>query len=246
LSSPVDFQRIRLPKLEKREATIVENPRLVALLELAETTRLYALLVLADASGCRHGELLALLWPDFQTGAMNVTKSLEETKAGLRVKSTKSGKDRRLVLPAFALDALRAHKLVQDRDKELYGSDYEDNGLIFCRPDGSYYKPDKVSVRVTELARKCGLPPGVGLHALRHTHASGLLSKGVPLPAVSKRLGHANPNITAQIYLHALEANEVAAAKIWNDAMADVISESRKAGKSGVLGNARTKLTKAG
>ncbi len=50
------------------------------------------------------------------------------------------------------------------------------------------------------------------------------------LDTVAKRLGHANANanMTLSIYAHALEADEVAAAKIWNDAMADVISVGRK------------------
>ncbi len=42
-------------------------------------------------------------------------------------------------------------------------------------------------------------------------------------PLLTKRLGHANANITLSIYAHALEADELAAAKIWDDAMADVI-----------------------
>jgi integrase len=75
----------------------------------------------------------------------------------------------------------------------MFGSAYADHCLIFCRPDGDYYKPDKVSVRVTELATKAGLQ-GIGLHLLRHSHASMLLSKRAPIPTVSKRLGHVNPN----------------------------------------------------
>jgi integrase len=126
-----------------------------------------------------------------------------------------------------ALEALKEHRQEQDRDRELFGADYDDNNLIFCRPEGGYYKPDKVSVRVTELARKAGLP-GVGLHSLRHSHASELLTKGAPIPTVAKRLGHANANVTLSIYSHALEADELAAAKIWNDAMADVIEVNRR------------------
>jgi hypothetical protein len=60
------------------------------------------------------------------------------------------------------------------------------------------------------------------LHS-RHTHASQLLSEGVPIPTVSKRLGHANPTITLKPYSHALESDELAAAQRWNDAFADVV-----------------------
>jgi len=40
-----------------------------------------------------------------------------------------------------------------------------------------------------------------------------LLSASLPLPAVSKRLGHANPNITAAVYSHALPSDEERAAE---------------------------------
>ena len=70
--------------------------------------------------------------------------------------------------------------------------------------------------------RKVGLD-GVSLHSLRHSHASALLSKGVPIAVVAERLGHADQNITLSIYSHALPADSRAAAKTWNDQMADVI-----------------------
>jgi integrase len=50
-----------------------------------------------------------------------------------------------------------------------------------------------------------------------------LLSEGVPIPTVSKRLGHANPTITSKLYSHALESDELAAAHHWDDAFADVV-----------------------
>jgi integrase len=40
---------------------------------------------------------------------------------------------------------------------------------------------------------------------------------------VADRLGHADQNITLSIYSHAIPADIKAAAKIWNDAMADVV-----------------------
>ena len=69
---------------------------------------------------------------------------------------------------------------------------------------------------------KAGLR-GFSLHSLRHTHASQLLSEGVPMPTVSKQLGHANPTITLKLYSHALESDELAAAQGWDAAVGDVI-----------------------
>ncbi len=73
--------------------------------------------------------------------------------------------------------------------------------------------------------RNVGLQ-GVSLYSLRHSHASILLSKGVPVSVVSERLGHADQNITLLIYSHALPADSLTAAKIWNDSMAEVIGSA--------------------
>lgn len=71
----------------------------------------------------------------------------------------------------------------------MFGRDYADNNLIFCQPGGQYHSPDREGARVSELMRKVGLQ-GVTLHSLRHSHASILLSKGVPISVVSERLGY--------------------------------------------------------
>ncbi len=220
--NPMAF--VKLPKPVKQKVTVLDEANVSRWFDGARTSRLYPLIVLAAATGCRRGELLALQWRDidFTTGVMIVAKSLEETLAGLRVKSTKSGEPRRFIVPDFALKVIAEHRAKQDEHKALFEDTYRDNGLVFCKPDGSFYRPDSITCRVTELARKLDFPKGVTLHVLRHSHASQLLSKGAPLPVVSKRLGHASPNVTLGIYAHSLQADELAAAKIWNDAISAV------------------------
>ena len=79
-----------------------------------------------------------------------------------------------------------------------------------------------MSSRIAEIARRLGYS-GIGIHSMRHTHASQLLSRGVPIPTVSKRLGHANPSITLRLYAHALESDELIAAKRWDDAFSNLV-----------------------
>jgi integrase len=226
---PMANRRVLLPKLTKREPAVLDVNKLQALFDRALDTRLHPLVVLAAATGCRRGELLALEWSDLDeaTSEISVSKSLEQTKAGLRIKSTKSEKPRRFSVPEWALEVLREHRQEQQYDRQMFGTKYDDHNLIFCQPGGAYYSPDRLGARVVELMRKVGLE-GVSLHSLRHSHASILLSKGVPVAVVSQRLGHADQNITLSIYSHALPADSCAAAKIWNDSMADVIAKARR------------------
>ena len=83
------------------------------------------------------------------------------------MKSTKSERPRRFVVPEWALSILAEHRAGQDVDKSLFGPDYQNNGLIFCQPNGAYYSPDRVGARVKELMLAVGLE-GVSLHSLRH------------------------------------------------------------------------------
>ena len=220
-TNPMD--RVVLPKPERKEPKVLDDESLRRFLNAVRGTSLFPLLVTAVSTGCRRGELLALEWRDidFQTGMITVSKSLEQTKNGLRIKSTKSGNARRFPLPSAALDVLREHHWKQQNGNRVnFG--HRDLDLVFRDRDGDYYKPDQMSSRVAEIARKVACP-GIGLHSMRHTHASELLSHGVPIPTVSKRLGHANPSITLRLYAHALESDELIAAKRWDEAFASIV-----------------------
>ena len=243
---PMRNKRVKLPKLLKRKPAVLDPAKLGVLFERARGTRLYPFLVLAADTGCRRGELLAAQWTDLNTavGELSVSKSLEQTKAGLRIKSTKSGEPRRIGLSDWALEVLGEHRKIQNSDRDMFGADYEKHDLIFCQPTGAYYSPDRVGARVVEMMRAAGLE-GVSLHSLRHSSASIALSGGVPLAVVSERLGHADQNITLSIYSHAMPADKRAATKVWSNALADVIADSRKAGAKRILADTCTAANKS-
>ena len=52
-------------------------------------------------------------------------------------------------------------------------------------------------------AKRLGLP-GVTWHLLRHSHATMLDSVGTPIGTMQSLLGHSTPDITREIYLHAI------------------------------------------
>lgn len=215
-SNPVDG--VQLPKVRKREAVALEAGQIAKFLDAARAEGVYEFVMLATATGCRRGELCALTWADldFNTRVLRVSKSLEQTKEGLRVKPTKTEKPRDIPLPGSAVQTLRDHRSRQSENRRLFGPDYRDDlNLIFATPDGGYLKPDTMTAKVCLLADKAGLD-GSSLHTLRHSHGSQLLANGVPLPVVSKRLGHSSVYVTATIYSHALSKDELAAADIWD------------------------------
>jgi integrase len=66
---------------------------------------------------------------------------------------------------------------------------------VFCTGNGLVLNPNNVLRNYAVIVAAAGVPD-IGLHDLRHTHATFLLLDGVPLKVVSERLGHAKTSIT--------------------------------------------------
>jgi integrase len=177
-----------------------------------------AYLEIDAATGCRRGELLALRWSDIVNGCALITQSLTQTRAGLQFKATKTDKPRPVVIPASALAVLAAHRKRQDEFRCKFGPDYHaDLDLVFANTDGTPLKPDSISATVSALFKRLKIPKpkGAALHLLRHTHTSVLLAEGVPLAAVSARLGHSSVRTTQEIYAHMITGQDEEAARKW-------------------------------
>ncbi len=214
-----------LPPVPQREARAMDHRETALFMEVCGDNWLRDLFATAFSTGARRGELLGLAWSDvdFETAILTIRKSLEETSKGLRIKETKGGKIRRLNLPNSTVVLLQNLRTRQAETRRMFGFDYHtDLDLVFCHPDGNYIRPSTVTKAARRIAKKAGLA-GVSLHTMRHSHGSQLLSLGVPLPTVSKRLGHANVHVTATIYSHALPQDEIAAAEIWNKGMSGAL-----------------------
>ena len=61
--------------------------------------------------------------------------------------------------------------------------------------------------------------PHIRFHDFRHTHASILISKGVDVVKVAKRLGHANAKITLETYAHLMPSENNDLADIFQNAL---------------------------
>ena len=183
--------------------------------------------------------MLCLRWPDvsWATSMLTVDESLEQTKAyGLQVKSTKGRETRQIRLGKAAMDTLRFHREQQAEHSRLFGEDYRtDLDLIFCQPSGDYLDPALFSQHVVRRMKKAKIS-GASAHSLRHTHATHLLSRGVPLATVSERLGHKDQMTTLRIYSHALPRDANRAAETWDAVInGDIRSDVRNAETMDIL-----------
>ncbi|MBM3787234.1 MAG: site-specific integrase [Acidobacteria bacterium] len=199
------------------EAKVISTDEIEALEAASNDSWVGIAVRLAADLGCRRGELAGLRWQDLdREGKLLIWQSVFERDDGtVGVKPTKTRSQRRVALSKGTLAYLEVYRERQARDAALIGDAYRrDLNLIFARPDGDYVRPDYLSKVVCQIADKAGFV-GIGLHSLRHSHASLMLSAGAPLAAVSKRLGHRDSYTTAKIYQHALPSDEAKLADIW-------------------------------
>ena len=217
------------PKVKKHRGIALTPDQQRMVIEAAtEPWCLGTYLEVVAATGCRRGEVLALRWSDIQDGRAMVARSLTQTRDVLEFKGTKTEEPRPVSLPTSAIAALNSHRKRQDEFRRQFGPDYRvDLDLIFANPDGTPLKPDSISSSVSLLFRRLKLPKGTSLHSLRHTHTSHLLASGVPLPAVSARLGHGSIRTTQEIYSHMIHGQDDEAAKRWEEFQSRSLSEKR-------------------
>jgi integrase len=64
-----------------------------------------------------------------------------------------------------------------------------------------------------------GLPSGTRMHDLRHSAATLLLSRSVPVKVVSEMLGHADVSTTLSIYAHVLPDMQSETASAMDEAL---------------------------
>lgn len=215
------------PRVASKEIEIASETEIKAVLQYlsARNRPLYTIATLALATGARRGELCALKWKDFDpdSGKLRIERSLETTKAGLRIKSPKTRHGRRTIsIPASVTDELRAHWKAQQEQRLSLGlgrSGPED--LIFAAPEGALRKPNALTNDWLRATLAVGRR--INLHSLRHHHASSLISAGIDVLTISRRLGHANPSITLTVYGHlypdtddrAVQVVEAMFARVW-------------------------------
>lgn len=189
-------QGCELPKKERRfPVRILSAEEQAAFLKKCDET---GALVLRFAllTGLRPSEYLGLTWQDFdlQRGLVRVQRSLKKTTergfffGDLKTKSS----NRVLFLDVETLEALR----------KAYSLRRSSTDLVFHNKKGLPISNSTLFCKLARVLKKAGLPH-CRIYDLRHSHASILLEKGIPVQAVAARLGHSSPNTTMQNYIHA-------------------------------------------
>lgn len=154
--------------------------------------------------GLRRSEILGLKWDavDYDKKTLRIQHTVVRVKTTEAKDSTKTVNScRTLALFHTAEQCLAKVKAEQDRNREFFGSDYQDSRYIFTWEDGRSYDPNYISRLFCKAAEAYGRPE-ITLHKLRHTCASLLINKGWDVKKLQYWLGHSDTSTTLNIYSH--------------------------------------------
>ena len=197
-----------IPRQKKPQVTILSENDLNRFIKALDYTDLdfRVMCELALFCGMRRSEILGLRHDD-------VSDVVYIDKVRHRI----NGKDidetpktvssiRKLSLPLFLQEHITELKESQKSrpDQSIY---------LIQNPFGEPVSQSWVRTHMDNLIRENNLPH-VTMHGLRHTHASMLINKGIPIAEVSTQLGHSSIDITLRTYTHLFSEASTASKRI--------------------------------
>jgi integrase len=174
------------------------NNEIAAILTAAETNEpdYHPLFLLLARTGMRPGEAAALQWPDINF--VQRTALVERAISAGEVGTTKTEGIRTVDLSQELVDRLRALQAARPALKLKYKWT-EMPEWVFCNSDGHPLDESRTRKKFAKVMKKAKVS-GHRMYDLRHTWATVMLSKGVPITYVADQLGHAKPSTTLQWY----------------------------------------------
>ena len=212
-SNPAD--KIERPKKAQFIGDFYSLDELHLLFEKSKDDPLELVIVITSFYGLRRSEVLGLKWSsiDFEKNIITIKHKVVQRNAKqnrtllLKDKTKNKSSYRSLPLLPIIADALKNYRKRIKNNKKLCGNSYNTNYEDYICVDsmGKLFRPEYVTDHFRLLLKNNNLRH-IRFHDLRHSCASLLLSKGVPMKAIQEWLGHSTYSTTANFYTH-LEDN---------------------------------------
>ena len=228
--------RVKIPKSNRDAYSIDEVRAILAFIKENDGIRRdYFFFYLAMTTGLRRGELCGIRLEDIQysadgsTAVISVNKHVEKVRNGGRSvdfvgSSSKKNHSRLVPLDATSTQELKKH-LERCHSGEVYGRAWNSNnedrdlwsndGWLFHRGNGRAAYPDSYTAAFKRYCKQGGFRY-MGLHATRHTVATGLHRANVPIAASASLLGQ-TPETFLRTYVHISDDDLVAGQSAWAD-----------------------------
>lgn len=226
-NNPAD--RIERPKKSQFIGDFYSIDELEKLFSACRNDPIEIVVFIASFYGLRRSEVLGLKWSsiDFEKNIITIKHKVIQRNAKknrsmvLKDKTKNKASYRSLPLLPTIANALKKHKNQINKNKLICGNTYhkEFEDYICVDFKGKLFRPEYITDHFQIILKNNGLRH-IRFHDLRHSCASLLLFKGVPMKAIQEWLGHSTYSTTANFYAH-LEDN-------YKSFSADVLSSSLK------------------
>ena len=156
------------------------------------------MILTAIYTGMRPEEIKGLTWNDinFKNHTIDINKAWDSDKK--EFKPTKNESSNRIVrVNQDLLNVLR--ELKANHTKMIFEDQF---GTI--PTSTAYNKTLRAIMKKAEIQKR-----GFQFYSLRHCHVAYLLSQGVDLYIISKRLGHSNTTITTKVYAYLIDEYKI-------------------------------------
>jgi integrase len=190
----------RVPRKSRRFWTVTQ---LQTFLQRARRDRFFALWVLEATTGMRRCELAGSLRGllDLEAGTLDIGPTRVVVDGRLIESDGKTENAQHvLALDPFTVAALAVHVEMLDREREEFGPDYHDLGLLFCWETGLPPHPDTITSRFKKISGDAGLP-GIDLHDVRRSYLTAGRKARIDWKALSQRVGHSDVAFTMRQYV---------------------------------------------
>ncbi|MGO5048872.1 site-specific integrase [Dysosmobacter sp. Sow4_B12] len=192
----IDARKLTYPARAKKEHAFLEAGDIAKLLDVCRGDRIEAPILFALLLGLRRSEICALEWTDidFDKKTVSVTKALVPNEKNEYVikNTTKTEKSRRVLeMPDYL--AARLNAIQEECGKSA--------GRITNMNPNDIYNHFKVLCEKNKI-------PFVGIHGLRHTNASIMLSIGITTKLAMARGGWSNESTLQNIYQHVFNSDK--------------------------------------
>jgi len=195
LRQPAIWLEIPMAKVPKRLPLILSRDEIARLFAHCRTFRERTLLETVYAAGLRLSEVCALELSDIESAPDRMC---------IKVRQGKGGKDRYAPKEVPLGDTILSPRLLESL--RLYWRAFRPRRWVFPNRAGNAQIGEKTVQRLYSATRDAaGLPPGGGIHTLRHCFATHLLEAGVDLHTIQRLLGHGHISTTMR-YLHLAQA----------------------------------------
>lgn len=163
-------------------------------------------MLLSLYGGLRIGEICALKTCniDLNKGIILVCQTVQRIKSQSKDKKTEllvgtpktQTSYRKVPLPQFVIEHIKKHY-----------QNYLCNNLYFLSNKNEPVDPRCIQIKFQKLCKELNIH--TTFHVLRHTYATQCVQKGVDIKSLSEIMGHANVNITLNLYVHSTDEYKI-------------------------------------